>query len=360
MRLFGLGALLCLQDSPWLEQCRGLTLPKAESLRSELADLKEQTGLARAVRAILLYATLPGAKGEAMLKELSAHVEKVGAKPDPLAGLKMALGSSGDESFWLALGYLEMLIAAGQSPAKLAEEAKKIKVKTFDGGLATEEGSILATIKKSSDAAEIERSVGRAGSPELSYTAAIRLLKLNEFEKAGRLLSQLKKWSTDHVDFLLETLKQFKPCSACRGSRQVVCQACKGTKKREIVCPECGGEGSIKWDPNTPKTPLREQNDRALRLPKDKSYCPSCLNRADVKKKIADCTLCEMKGVVTCQKCRWQKVSLEAIGKMEPCAPCAGTGSHFAKVFHPCGFCKGLGEFLIPLAAPEKRVGPAQ
>lgn len=361
MRVLGVAILvLSLQDPSWLEKCKGLDASKAESLRYDLGDLKDQTGLVRAVRAILVEAARRGPKGDAMLKGLSAHFDKVGAKPDLKQGLAAAMAGGGDEALWLALGYLEQLAAAGENPGPLAETAKKLKIKVVNGMLATEEGDLLAQMKKTTGAAEIERLAQKGGCPELTYTAVIASLKAADMERAGRLLTPLKRWSPDHIELLIDTVKQFKPCSACKGSKTMVCTACNGTKKRKIVCPECNGVGNIKWDPNSQKTALREQNDKILGLPKDRSYCPSCLGRPDVKEKVDDCKLCEMKGTVTCQKCRWQTVSLEAIGKLEPCKACAGSGFMFTKVQHPCAFCKGVGDFLVPLAAPEKKVGPVQ
>lgn len=358
--LFTAAILGMAQDSGWIDKCKTIEPSKADSIRAELGDLKTQTGLVRATRAILLEASRRGPKGEALIKALSAHFSKLGDKPDHRQALAAALASAGDEAFCLAMGHAEELLASGEDAAKLAEPLKKFKVRASDGVLASEEGSALAQIKKSTDLAEIEKIALKAACPELAYVAAILALKGGDVERAGKLLAPLKKWSPEHVEHLLDTLKQFKPCTTCKGTKQVVCQACNGTKKREIVCPECGGVGSIRWDPGMAKTPLREQNDKALGLPKDRSYCPSCLNRPEYKKQTVDCKACDAKGVVQCQRCRWQKVSIDAIGKFEPCKGCAGSGFMFEKIQHPCAFCKGLGSFLIPLACPDKKVGPVQ
>ncbi len=152
VRIFGL-AFLCIgfQDATWLEACKGLDLSKAESVRIELAENKAQPGLLRAVRAILLEASRRGPKGDAAIKTLLSHLEKLGADPDPRKGFGFARSGSGDEIRLLALGHLDELLAAGQDPAPLANEATRLRIKTADAGLATEEGAILAAIKKMSD-----------------------------------------------------------------------------------------------------------------------------------------------------------------------------------------------------------------
>lgn len=346
-------ALLFTQDSNWIDRCASLDPAKAETLRVELAEGDGKSGLLRAVRAVLLEASRRGDRGGPMLKALSAHLQKFSTDRDHRKGLSA-------ESTLLALGHLDELLNTGGDPKGLASELSRLRVTASGGQVATRQGAALAELRAAAQPEELGKTAAGAFGPEISYTAAILLLKQGDVQSALGLLLSLRREFPDHANCLLSALKDFKPCAACKGTRKVPCQACGGKRWRAIVCPQCDGAGHIAWNPNVAKDPGREAADKPRGFGADRTYCPTCVSSPQYKARRTRCDGCDKTGSVVCQKCRWQKFELDSICTLEPCKNCDKSGSMFVKILHPCAFCKGLGEFVIPREAPEKRVGPAR
>jgi len=337
---------------------------RADSIRKVLLEHKDAAAKSpiRAVRSVLTLLTTADKKDAvAMMTALGLYLDRAGDLRDGKKGIEAALSIKSEASMWLALGHLDQLLAAGTDASAYVA---KLKLETMsEGRVGTPDGRLLDQVRKIQDGGEIEKISARAKGFELKYYAAIAYLKQiskgHEYvDKASRTLSSARKLSEPHIDALLDSLKAFKPCSSCKGSRKIACFACRGSGKREIVCGQCSGEGTIPWDDRIEKSDKRKQIDGILGLPKGKSYCPSCLGRPDTKKRSEPCAFCETKAFVECQRCKWQKLTLETVGKLQPCENCDSSGFQFSKVMHPCAFCKGLGEFLVPSAASDAVVGP--
>jgi hypothetical protein len=354
----------------WLDEikefCASGDLSRADSIRRDLAESKDAAirGPVRAIRSVLLtIATADRKEASAQIAALAAYLDKAGDLRDPATGLTAAGTVKTDASLWLSLGHLDQLLAAGGDGSA---HAARLKIDSLSGGrFATPDGRLLEQIRKISDGGEIEKIAARAKGNDLKYYAGVAYLKQLEkdygnVDKASRVFASIRKGSEAHVDAILSVLKTFKSCASCKGSKKIACFACKGAGKREVVCPQCHGNGTIAWDSRIEKSDKRKQIDQMLGLPQDKSYCPTCITRKEVTRRTDPCAFCEQKGFVECQRCKWQKATLESVGKLQPCENCESTGFLFSKVLHPCSFCKGLGEFLIPNADSSVTVGPVR
>lgn len=352
----------------WIDElneiCASGDPARTESIRRDLAENKDAAirGPVCAIRSVLLaIATGERRDAAAQIAALGAYLDKAGDLRDPNTGLAAAAAIKTDAALWLALGHLDQMLAGA---GDVSAHAARLKLESLPGGrLATSDGRLLDQIRKISDGGEIEKIAARAKGNDLKYYAGVAYLKQLEkdygnVDKAARVFASIRKGSDPHIDAILSVLKTFKPCASCKGSKRIACFACKGAGKREVVCPQCNGNGTIAWDSKIEKSDKRKQIDQMLGLPQDKSYCPTCITRKDVTKRTDPCAFCEQKGFVECQRCKWQKATLESVGKLQPCGNCESTGFGFSKILHPCAFCKGLGEFLIPNADSSATVGP--
>jgi hypothetical protein len=291
------------------------------------------------------------------------YLRKVGDPSDHRKGFEVALSLDGEVGELLALAHLDHLLLSKQ-PVPSGISKLKLK-KRHDGTFATSDGDMIKRLSVIKDVEEIAKLSSKARNPQVRYCAVIGMVKgladkpaiLTKIKKA---LKGLVKVIPEHAGTLKSSLEAFKLCRSCRGRRVVRCEACKGRGKRVITCPQCRGEGMINWPHDMEKPMQRRLRDSALGIPMGKSYCPSCLNKDDVKQRVVDCDFCGRKGKVTCQRCKWQVIKVETIGKLQPCRNCAGSGMMFSKIAHPCRFCWGVGEFLILHKKPEATIGPLE
>jgi hypothetical protein len=375
--MVGLVALLCVppvQDVDWWSDvgvfCASGDVEGAIRLRRRLADLKEaeSNGVIRALRAICLRISQEK-DAKKYVKDLAAYHLRTGAtapagKEGHRAALAAALSIKGEVGELLALAHIDQLLKAGEPASAFEKEAKVLKLVAVKDGLATEEGALLEQVSQIKDGGEVAKRTARSRSPGMIYCAAAALIRgLDKSRKpdarrAVEILAPLKRWSKDHVELLIKLLESFTPCASCQDVQKMTCTPCDGKGKRSLHCLECGGRGSISWDSSIPKTEKREKIDQMYGLPPGRSYCPSCINRADAKRQTKDCDFCGATGRVECQRCKWIKVDFDVVGKMADCLNCSKTGFLFERVRVPCPFCHGLGGFIQPHLDPTATVGP--
>jgi len=363
------------QDAGWWSDlgsfCSAGEPEDAGRLRRKISEIKDAEGdsVLRALRGILVRISIEGKDGKKLIKDLAAYHQKVGlARPAGREGhraaLQVALSIKGEVGELLALAHVDHLLGAGETPSTLEKEVKALKLVTGKDGVGTEEGTILEQVSKIRDGAEVDRIASRSREPGMIYFAGAAYVRsLDKTHKgyakrAVEVLAPLKRWSKTHVDLLIRILEGFTACVSCQDTQKMACAACEGKGKRSLYCLECGGRGSIGWDASIPKTEKRQQIDQMMGFPPGRSYCPSCVNRADAKRQTKDCDFCGAAGRIECQRCKWVKVDFEAVGKMADCANCDKTGFLFARVRVPCPFCHGLGGFIQPHPDPTATVGP--
>lgn len=298
------------------------------------------------------------------LEPIGKHLDRLAeTKPDVERHLLLAeeaAKSKGLPSRLVAIGHLATALQLKAPAEKIAPIAQAAGLVEHEGTWVMPELVTLAKMRKEAKGLEGWEAVGTSREYAKETSTAIRYFRMNCLLRATcknrdrypdlvRSFNELKFDGVvaEHIECLRKAMAVYFECNQCKGTRTQVCSACKGKGEREVVCPSCHGKDDYQIE--------HEGRTNTGQMIKQKA-CPTCIGRAEWKKRKQKCEYCEGKGRVECQRCRYLQPRYEDVIQEKDCLRCKKSGT----LFNPkivCYFCWGMGVQCIPTSAPDKKPG---
>jgi hypothetical protein len=294
-------------------------------------------------------AALPAKEAVAAMKALAARIRELRSKGPEASVEAQTLFVAGAAASLIARG-------GGRPPAELEAALKDLDYEKSEFGAVwgRREAIAMDDFRKWVSSGEFALGVVQfekeyATVADFGPRYALGLLKVfksvAENRAYNRAASHLEVQArtcgtvqSSHLLALAKSIRDMSPCVACGGSHKVNCSACKGKGKANFECGGCGGSGAV----NT---------FRGV------APCAACKGVGIFKNR--DCPKCKAGGKTECKARACREVPppvFETFADAYKCRSCAGRGTLFKSVAHPCPDCLGVGLVVQPRSDPSKLV----